>query len=175
MWRRNTTDRLSRKSQLSVQETLEARHLLAGDLVAHWNADSAVTDETGAITAWIDSIGSVDAVPDGSPVLLQDGIGGRAAIRFDSSDGIDLFRVRAAVNPLARVDDFSAAIVFETDSQSLVGNNGAWFESTGLVDSNSTGLSTDWGLTINSSGQVAAGLGDGFGNPTKTVYSTSLG
>ena len=111
MWRRNSADRKSRTSRMRIQETLEARHLLAGDLIANWNAGSVVTDEAGAITSWVDSVGSIDAVPNGNPVLLQDGIGGRAGVRFDSSDGIDLFRVRAAVNPLARVDDFSAAVV----------------------------------------------------------------
>ncbi|MCA9215413.1 MAG: tandem-95 repeat protein, partial [Planctomycetales bacterium] len=175
MWRRGKNGVSNRKTRLRLQETLETRQLLAGDLIAHWNATSIATDETGAITGWTDSVGNIEAEPKGAPVLLADGINGRPGVQFNATDGDDLFRVRAADSPLARATDFSAVVVFETDSQSLVGGNGNWFQNSGLVDSNSNGLSTDWGLTMNASGQVAAGMGDGFGNPSKTVYSTETG
>ena len=57
---------------LNALENLEPRHLLAGDLVAHWVADEQVaTSEDGAITEWKDVVGNITALVNGSPTLLR--------------------------------------------------------------------------------------------------------
>ena len=63
---------------------------------------------------------------------------------------------------LSGADDFSVAIAFMTNSTSLVGDSGEWFENTGLVDSNKLNLGRGWGLSVNQAGQISAGLGAGF-------------
>ncbi len=96
-------------------------------------------------------------------------------VRFDPSDGDDAFVVARDANPTAGADTFSVVVAFATDSSNLVGANGPWYQNTGLVDGNNLGLTTDWGLSINSTGQLSAGLSGGLGGQSKTVYSTATG
>ena len=157
-------------------ESLEARQLLAGDLVAEWSADLIDGVEDGAIVQdWADSTGGRAGTRNGSPTLAVGAIRGRNAISFDPSDGADSFDVSAANSPISLKDDFSLSVVFQTQSDSLVGANADWFLNTGLVDSNQLALGRDWGLTINSAGQLSTGMTGGFGQTPQTVYSSEAG
>ena len=157
-------------------ETLENRHLLAGDLVAHWNADSLNDLENGSsIPSWDDAIGGVTATRRGDPTLAKQHYGGRSAVRFDTTDGDDEFRIRILDNPINRADDFSIIVTFATDSQELVGGTSDWFRASGLVDANGLGFSNGWGTSINSAGQIGAGLENGFGQPITNLYSDVAG
>ena len=171
--RRRQTQRTRHHRRNGHHELLEARHLLAGDLIGHWVADDlndAVAAD-GIITTWTDNQGGIEASASGTPTLVRDAIGGRSAVRFQPGDGVDGLRVRAADNPMTALSEFSIVATFITDSQSLAGTDGSWFANTGLVDSNAAGFSSDWGLTINAAGKIAAGTGGGFLNPATTVYS----
>ena len=153
-------------------ESLEARQLLAGDLVAEWNADLIEGLEDGAlIESWADTSGGREAARNGTPTLAVGAIGGRNAVAFDPSDGADSLDVSAANSPLSLADDFSLSVVFKTQGPTA-GANGDWFQNTGIVDANQLGLGRDWGLTINSAGQLSSGMTGGFGQPRETVYST---
>lgn len=169
--------RATAKSRGPLVEPLESRHLLAGDLFAHWRADDLTSQvaDGEAIAAWNDSTDTISALSIGNPTLVSQGLGGRAVVRFTPEDGADGFRIRATSNPFVNKQAFSVAIAFATDASNLQGANAEWFHNTGLVDSNARGFSTDWGITLNANGQVSAGFGAGFLAPTTTVYSTLQG
>ena len=178
MRRRHSKIRSQSRSTITRSlEALEARHLLAGDLVGHWVADdlNATVADNGTISDWSDSVTAVSASSIGAPTLIQNSLGGRSVVRFQPDDGSDGFRIRAADNPVVAAPDFSVVVTFVTASNSLQGANDAWFMNTGLVDSNALGFSQDWGLSINAAGQISAGTGGGFASPQTTVYSDASG
>ncbi len=155
-------------------ESLENRVLLAADLVAHSRADdlNPILEDQATVAHWTDSVGSVEAVAAGQPHLIKDAAGGRSVLRFDPADGIDSFQVDSAANPLSGAEDFSVAVAFRTDSPTLQGGQAEWYANSGLVDTNVKGITRDWGLSINASGQLAAGMGAGLFQPVETIYST---
>ncbi len=158
-------------------EGLESKRMLAGDLIAHWQADdlNETVDDQAVVTAWNDSSGGVVATASGQPTLIKDAIGGRSVVRFEPADGVDALRVPAANTPLRNAGDFSVIAVFATDSNQLQGDAGSWYDNSGLVDANTHGISKDWGVTINGAGQISAGMGGGFGTPSTSVYSDVSG
>ena len=159
-----------------LTESLEPRCLLAGDLVSHWSADSLNELENDSVIAvWTDQAGNLEAAATGSPLLVKDAINGRSALRLNPADGVDGVLLPANQSPLSGANDFSVSTVFRTSSSSLVGGNGNWFENTGLVDANQLGLGKDWGLSINSQGQISTGMSAGFNSPTTSIYSTATG
>lgn len=151
-------------------EPLEPRRLLAGDLVSRFVADAAKADVADGelVTQWIDSVGSVAAVGSGAPTLIHDRFSGRAAIRFDASDGTDLFRIDKATSPLVEAQDFSVMVAFATSGPTQ-GGGMPWFAGTGLVDANTQGLGQDWGISLTEDGQASAGMGAGLGVPPTSI------
>jgi len=155
-------------------ETLEARCLLAAEPIAQWRADDLNGVGAGgqAISTWVDAVGGVAADAIGQPVLINDALATHSVVRFSQLNGTDGFRVLAAGNPIAGRLDFSVAVVFATGTRTLDGGANLWFQNTGLVDGTRFfGATTDWGVVLNSAGQVGAGLG----GPPRTVYSTVAG
>ena len=143
-------------------EQLEPRRLLAGDMIARLFAD-AVKPEVAdgeVVAQWVDTVDGMPAIANGEPTLVHDRFSGRAAMRFDASDGIDLFRIDKAANPLVDAEDFSVLVALATTGPTQ-GNGMPWFAGTGLVDANTLGLGQDWGLTLTEDGQASAGLGAG--------------
>lgn len=156
-------------------EQLESRQLLAGDLVAQWQADSLVGEFSmgDTVSAWSDRVNLISAKTIGTPTLVA-GDSGRGMLRFDAADGVDGFRVTPSDNPTSNSAAFSSAVVFSTDDIQS-GPEGQWFQNTALVDSSELGFSHDWGIAMNASGAIGAGLGDGFGNDATTIYSNISG
>ena len=165
------------RSHRGTLESLEARVLLAGDLVAQWRAEdlSEILSDQAEVTEWVDSVASIQAVAEGQPRLIESALGGRSVIRLDTSDGIDGFKVTALKNPLSGANDFSVAVAFQTASTDLQGGQADWYKNSGLVDANSLGLTKDWGVSINAAGQLSAGMGSGFLRPIENVYSDTVG
>ena len=155
---------VSRRLRRHRFEQLEARTLLAGDLVAYWLADDLNDSHADqeVISSWTDRVSGIVAESIGEPRLAVGAIGGRAAVQFDGMTASG-FNIDKAFSPLSDATDFSVAVVFATNSATLAGNQGDWFDNTGLVDSSRLGFGRDWGLTMNSAGQIATGLGNGFG------------
>lgn len=158
-------------------ESLEKRNLLAGDLIAHWTASESISvgAEGAVVASWTDIVSGKQSETVGTPMLVSDAIGGRAAVRFDATDGVDGIRISSFENPLDGATDFSVAVVVAGDSNALHGNTGPWFENTGIVDSSALGLSSDWGITMAATGQISAGVGAGFLSPPSTIYSSQTG
>jgi hypothetical protein len=164
-----------RGASRTLYESLEARHLLAGNLTAQWTADDLLAQlpEGGTIAAWQDSVAGIGATSSGSPALLTGQAGGRALVSFDASDGADSLFIDARDNPLTGAGDFSVAVAFRSAANTLQGANGDWFRNTGIVDANQLGLGRDWGLSINAAGQLSTGMGGGLNAPPRTVYSAA--
>ncbi len=160
-----------------ASELLEARMLLAGDLVSHWIADdlNSEVNDGEAITSWVDSIGGVSATASGTPLLNKGALSGRSLVSLDASDGADFLRVLGRDSTISNANDFSVAVAFVTSSDALMGGTGPWYENTGLVDSNLLNLGPGWGLSINQAGQISTGLGGGFFEPVTNVYSSASG
>ena len=151
-------------------ERLEFRRLLVGDLVGHWLAhdllDVAVDGETPSV--WTDRVSGATAEPNGQPVFAATAAGGRAALSFDPTDGLDRFMIDATQSPVAGADDFSVVAVFATDATSHpTGAN--WLDQAGIVDANALGFGNDWGTSIDGNGAIAAGISGGFASPARTV------
>ena len=88
----------------AVLESLESRQLLAGDLVAHWQADdlTATVGDGEQVDRWQDRVSQIPADRvDGSVELAANRLGGRAVLRFDAADGGDSLAVHKTVNPMA--------------------------------------------------------------------------
>jgi len=107
-------------------ETLGPRQRLAGELVNHWLAQGLVgtLNDGDTATAWVDRVASIEGSAEGTPVFVEEGMGSRAALQFDDSDGIDLFRISAPQHGVAGADDFSVVVVFSTDT-----DFGGWVQS----------------------------------------------
>ncbi len=138
-------------------------------LLAHWLADDldASLDTDDPVVSWVDSIGGVAANASfGSPIFEEGAINSHAVVRFDPGDGADQLLVDAVESPLSGIEDFTVAVVFRAPVAG-VGGEFQWTENSGIVDASSDLAGTDFGLGINSGGQVGAGLG----NPDFTAYS----
>lgn len=162
--------------RLAINYQLEERVLLAGDLVANWRADDLQSDlgADGQVSSWVDSVNGIAATASGTPQLSTDAFGSRPGIQFDASDGADFFTVAKEQNPLSGAADFTVVVVFSTTSDALQGNSTNWYDNTGLIDSNNLGFAKDWGMTIDSNGIIAAGLGRGGFQPSSTLTSEQL-
>ena len=165
-----------RQRRAAFVETMEARVLLAGDLVGHWIADdlNAELDDQATVSRWADSVSGIEGSAIGQPILAKGQIGGRSAIRFETSDGVDAIKVAGSVSPLRTAEDFSVFATFQTDSSELQGGRDVWFSNSGLVDANSRNFGRDWGLSINPEGAISAGIGTSFG-ASANVYSDVSG
>ena len=165
-----------RQRRAALVETMEARVLLAGDLVGHWIADDLNTelDDQATVSRWTDTVSGIEGSAIGQPILAKGQIGGRSAIRFETSDGVDAIKVAGSVSPLRTAEDFSVFATFQTDSSELQGGRDVWFSNSGLVDANSRNFGRDWGLSINPEGAVSAGIGTSFG-ASANVYSDVSG
>lgn len=153
--------------------------LMAADLVAHWHAADLLGPAAGGtvgggatVASWVDRVQGVSAGVVGAPVVVDEAFAGRAAVRLEPFDGIDAFQVDRSTNPLRGADDFAVAVAFSTRGAGLQGGAENWYQNSGLVDASNLGFTEDWGLAMNSQGQLAAGLGSGFGQPARSVYSS---
>ena len=120
---RHAATRRLRRRPWSGGESLEARQLLAGDLVGYWQADQNLVTAAGSavLTEWTDIVAAQPTRIFGSPELNASGAGGRAMVSFDATDGNDGVRVASANNPLGSPTDFSVAFAFQTTSRRETG------------------------------------------------------
>ncbi len=154
-------------------QRLESRHLLAGDLIAHWHAEDLVpTDET--VLVWSDRTSEIVATALDAPVISH-GIHHRTTVEFPS--GPDSFVVPQADNPLNDAGDFSVSVAFRTSTpqQGAIDASGQWYQLSGLVDANSLGLARGWGISVGATGQIATGIEGGLGEQPVTLISQEAG
>ena len=144
----------------------------APTLTGDWTGDSlASLGNNAAVSTWASTANSTtrNATPTNTankPTVLTNQLNGHAVVHFAGTGNL---RVAAASNPMAGAGNFTVAVVFRTATAG-VGTSDDWYNNTGLVDAEQGGITNDWGLAINSSGQAAAGIG----NPDESVYSGGL-
>ena len=154
-----------RKQKQKYFEECESRRLLAGDLVARWLADD-LENSNSPLDAWVDSVAGVHATADGSPVLVSERFGDRAAVRFNDLDGRDQFRISKTESPVANGLEFGVVVAFAAAGEAG-GLGEDWFSQSGIVGTNFGGMLNDWGVGIATGGQVVGGMGNGlFQSPT---------
>jgi hypothetical protein len=152
-----------------IIEGLEARLLLAGpqeDLAAWFRADSLALVEGSPVASWTDLSGrgahATQPDPTRRPTFVDDEFNGQPALRFDAG------RLTQLALPRTIASDFTIVVVFR--SERGVAKTNRWYEASGLLDAEVAGVSNDFGLSLNSFGQVLAGKG----NPD-TFISTGMG
>jgi autotransporter-associated beta strand protein len=90
---------------------------------------------------------------------------GTAAVEFPGSARLGL---ATAANPVSGESSFSVAMVVRVDAAGA-GADTNWFDNTGLIDADESGVKNDWGLAVSSSGKPALCIG----NADTTRYAGS--
>lgn len=149
-------------------EKLESRTLCATGPapVAWFRAVSIAAPDGVAVDLWRDLSGNGyhATQPDAArrPHLDADSLNGRAAVHFDAASSTQLTFPRPVTG------DFTLVVVF--DSEQGLGKSESWFNGAGLVDAEVPGVRSDFGVSLNSLGQVLAGTGG-----PDTFVSSGLG
>jgi hypothetical protein len=139
---------------------------LAQDLTAATAGGAAVTQwpRQGGSEAWTNdaatgAVGSATLVHNATPA-------GTAAVDFPGTARLAL---PAASNPVANETAFTVAMVVRADAAGIGGETN-WFDNTGLLDAEETGVKNDWGLALSSTGKPALGVG----NADSTQYGAAI-
>jgi len=150
-------------------EPLEARTLLAAvdpNLAAWFRADALTAPAGAAVGLWADATGHGFNATQGDPAhrpTFQPGVlNGKAALHFDATSQTQLSFARPVSG------GFTVFVVFS--SPRGAGDGDAWYGGAGLVDGDVPGVANDFGLSLNSRGQVLAGTG-----APDTFLSSGLG
>jgi autotransporter-associated beta strand protein len=147
-----------------VTPALEMRWV-AQDLTAALAEGAPVTSWTrnGGSDAWTNT-----AADGGTGTATLDHAAtpnGTAAIDFPGSARLGL---ASTSNPASGENSFSIAMVVRVDAPG-VGGETHWFDNTGLIDAEESGVKNDWGLALSSTGKPALGIG----NADTTRYASS--
>ena len=147
-----------------VTPALEMRWV-AQDLTGTLEEGSSVTSwsRNGGTEAWTNA-----AADGGAGTATIDHAAtpnGTAAVDFSGSARLGL---AAAANPVANESAFSIAMVVRLDAAGAGGETN-WFDNTGIIDAEDSGVKNDWGLALSSTGKAAFGVG----NPDTTQYSAT--
>jgi autotransporter-associated beta strand protein len=82
---------------------------------------------------------------------------GNAAVDFPGNAKLAL---ASTSNPVAGKTAFTVAIVVQADAAGTGTDSGNWFDKTGLLDADETGVTNDWGLSFTETGKAAFGIGN---------------
>jgi arabinan endo-1,5-alpha-L-arabinosidase len=153
-----------RGARVGPIEKLEPRVLLSSASPVAWFDAGSIGASTGApVAVWADSSGSGNAASQSTaakqPYYLPGAINGQAAVHFEGTSSDQL----AFSRPVA--DDFTIMVVFR--STQGISHLQSWYSGAGLVDGEVAGVQNDFGMSLNSFGQVLAGTG----NPDTFVAS----
>lgn len=127
-----------------------------GDAVPSWTGDVRYTLASASGVA---PVFHANATPAGLP-----------SVRFPVSSNAFL-SIDPAVDPTDGLTNFSVAVVFKADAPSS-NTSPNWWDMAGLLDNEEVGTPPDWGLEIDSNGQVVFGTGSANGQVTATGYDT---
>ncbi len=147
-----------------VTPVLEMRWV-AQDLAATLTDGAAVASwpRNGGSDAWTNA--TADGGTGTASLDLAATPNGTAAVDFSGSARLGL---AASSNPVATESAFTVAMVVRADAAG-VGAEGNWFDNTGLIDADESGVKNDWGLSLASTGKP----GIGIGNADATQYAGS--
>jgi arabinan endo-1,5-alpha-L-arabinosidase len=165
------------RSSAAVVEPLEPRRLLEATPLTWFRADSIPGADGTAVPLWFDSSGRGNSAAQSDaarqPDLRKNAINGKPVVHFDATSNDQL----AFTRPVS--GDFTITVVFRS-TQGL-SHGQAWYNGAGLVDGEVAGVTNDFGLSLNSLGQVLggtgrpdrltnSGLGFNDGNPHVAVF-----
>lgn len=145
-----------------VTPALEMRWV-AQDLTATVADGAAVSSwpRNGGSDAWTNSTAEGGA---GTASLVHAATpNGTAAVDFPGTARLGL---AGTSNPVSGESSFTIAMVVRADAAGA-GAEGNWFDNTGLIDADESGVKNDWGLSLASTGKPGIGLG----NADSTQYS----
>ncbi|MDB6111000.1 MAG: Alpha-tubulin suppressor and related protein-like protein, partial [Pedosphaera sp.] len=135
---------------------------MAGAPVNRWSADNLSGVDGSAIAAWPDALGGKSAtqsVVGKRPKLYSNVLNGHKTVRFASASS-QYLTVASADSAISSAGSFTLVVVFKTltsGSQSSL-----FYQNTGLLGCEQSGVVADWALCINGA-QLGAGLGAGTG------------
>ena len=158
----NATGASSDSAELAITPLLAS----AAQPVAWFKAsDLAGLADGSAVAIWSDASGhgnhATQAGASNRPSFASTAIHGRPAVRFNFTNSSFL----AFARPVQ--DDFTIFCVFR--SSQGIGTGTQFYQGAGLISGEMAGVVNDFGLSLNSSGQVLAGTG----NPDVTAASRS--
>lgn len=138
-----------------VTPALEMRWL-AQDLAASTADGAAVTawPRQGGTEAWTNL--TVDGASGTATLTHAATPNGTAAVDFPGTARLAL---AAAANPVGGESSFTVAMVVRADAAGA-GAEGNWFDNTGLIDGDESGVKNDWGLAMASTGKPGLGIGN---------------
>ncbi len=127
-----------------------------GALVDTWRAsDLSVLNDGDAVGSWNSASNRTLTASVGLQPLLEQNAtpAGGAAVRFTQ----DWLRL-SADSPVGGLTNFAIAMVFKASA--VGGNYGdQWYNKTGFVDAEESGVTDDWGTVIDQDGKVGLGIG----------------
>lgn len=149
-----------------VNQALAATYGLsgvAGTAACRWTADSLTGSDNSFVTNWTDTLGGKLAsqpLAGNRPRLYSNVINGHKVVRFTS--GLSQYlTVAAADSPIAGAGSFTLVTVFKTQTPGASSAN--FYQTTGLLGCEQSGIVPDWALCLNGI-QLGAGLGGGTGS-----------
>jgi hypothetical protein len=143
--------------------------------VNRWVADSLSISSGSSVSNWVDSVGGKSAaqtVAGNQPQLFKNVLNGHNTVRFTSAAS-QFLTVAAADSPLSGAGDFAVVVVFRTSTSGNAGSS--FYQNTGLLGADVSGVTQDWSLVINGS-ELGAGLGAGNSgcNADLSVYGGTV-
>ncbi len=133
---------------------------VAGAPQARWVADSLSGSDGSFISAWTDSLSgrtATQANAGNRPRLYSNIVNGHKIVRFAAVSS-QYLTVAVTNSPFSAAGSFTAIVVLKT---STLGNSSSLFyQNTGLLGAEQSGVVADWAMCINNS-QLGAGLGAG--------------
>jgi hypothetical protein len=140
-----------------------------------WIADNLSGSDGSPVSSWPDDVAGKNATQTkagNQPALYSNVLNGHKTVRF-SGAGRQYLTVVAADSPITGTGSFTLAVVFKTSTAGNVSTN--FYQNTGLLGAEQTGVVNDWTLCVNGS-QLGAGLGAG-GNgcgPDLSLYGGNV-
>ncbi|HEY1789857.1 MAG TPA: LamG-like jellyroll fold domain-containing protein, partial [Verrucomicrobiae bacterium] len=132
----------------------------AGAPVNRWVADSLSGSSGSSISNWTDNVGGQAAaqpIASRRPALYTNVLNGHNTVRF-SSGASQYLIVPAANSTISGAGNFTIVVVLKTSTS---GNpSSLYYDNTGLLGADVSGVTEDWSFVINGS-QLGAGLGAG--------------
>jgi hypothetical protein len=131
---------------------------IAGSLMSRWVADSLSGKNGSAVANWVDVVGGQGATQTSTghqPDLFTNVLNGHNTVRFSSS-ATQYLTVPAGNSAISGAGNFTMIVVFRTSTAGS--SSSQFYDNTGLLGADVSGVADDWSLVINGS-ELGAGLG----------------
>jgi hypothetical protein len=135
-------------------------------MAAWFKADALTNLANGApVAVWPDATGNafnaIQPLSGNRPIFVANGMNGQPVVRFNAANSSYLWFYRPVQ------DDFTMIVVFK--STQGIGTGVNFYEGAGLVNGEQSGVTDDFGTSLNAYGQVLAGTG----HPDTSIHSSA--